>query len=78
MDLKKIHSLEETFVKVITDKDIVTLENEKIVYGGYYHDSHCGFDFLYFSNYDMDNLYIGSVTEYDDKYINGCLFSLNR
>ena len=67
MDLKKIHCFEETFVKVISDEDIVTLENEKIVYGGYYHDSHCGLYFLNISNDDMDNLYIGSVTEYDDK-----------
>ena len=67
MDLKKICCFEETFMKVISDEDIVKLENEKIVYGGYYHDSHCGFDFLNISNDDMANLYIGSVTEYDDR-----------
>ena len=67
MDLKKIHLYEEHYEKKISDEDIVQLENGRIIPGGYFQDSKCGFDFLNLPNYDKVKLYIWNMTQDDDR-----------
>ena len=72
MDLKKIYLYEENYSRMISDEDIARMENKKIIYGGYFYDSKCGFDFLNLTSDDKVKLYIGNYTEDDDRIFLKC------
>ena len=72
MDLKKICLYEENYTRIISDEDIAKMENKKIIYGSYFHDSKCGFDFLHLTSDSKVKLYIGNYTEDDDRIFLKC------
>ena len=67
MDLRKIVRYEENFVKCISDEDIATMENRRVISGCYFQDSKCCFDFLNLSENNTVSLYIGNSTEDDER-----------
>ena len=67
MDLRKIQFYEEHYEMNISDKEIVKLEDSKLIHGGYFHDSKCEFDFLDLENGAKVKLYIGSTTQDDER-----------
>ena len=67
MDLRKIQLYEEHYEMNISDKEIVKLEDSKLIHGGYFHDSKCEFDFLNLEIGAKVKLYIGSTTQDDER-----------